>query len=60
MAAKQGEVWLADLGLAGKTRPVVILSQDDPQALRALVTYVPLTPKIGAVPMKSNLAICGS
>jgi len=43
MAAKQGEVWLADLGLAAKTRPVVILSQDDPQAPRALVTYVPLT-----------------
>ena len=43
MAAKQGEVWLADLGLAAKTRPVVILSLDDPQAPRALVTYVPLT-----------------
>jgi len=43
MAAKQGEVWLADLGLAAKTRPVVILSRDDPQAPRALVIYVPLT-----------------
>jgi mRNA interferase MazF len=43
MATKQGEVWLADLGVAAKTRPVVILSQDDPQAPRALVTYVPLT-----------------
>ncbi len=27
MAAKQGEVWLADLGLAAKTRPVVILPE---------------------------------
>ncbi|MBF8253529.1 MAG: growth inhibitor [Deltaproteobacteria bacterium] len=43
MAAKPGEVWLADLGLAAKTRPVVILSEDDPQAPRALVTYIPLT-----------------
>ena len=43
MAAKPGEVWLADLGLAAKTRPVVILSRDDPQAPRALVIYVPLT-----------------
>jgi mRNA interferase MazF len=43
MAAKPGEVWLADLGLAAKTRPVVILSRDDPQAPRALVVYVPLT-----------------
>lgn len=43
MAVKPGEVWLADLGLAAKTRPVVILSRDDPQAPRALVTYIPLT-----------------
>jgi mRNA-degrading endonuclease toxin of MazEF toxin-antitoxin module len=42
MAAKPGEVWLADLGLAAKTRPVVILSREDPNAPRALVTYVPL------------------
>jgi mRNA interferase MazF len=43
MAAKPGEVWLADLGLAAKTRPVIILSRDDADAPRALVTYVPLT-----------------
>jgi mRNA interferase MazF len=38
-----GEIWLADLGLAAKTRPVVILSRHDPEAPRALVIYVPLT-----------------
>src|SRR6266487_4754819 len=38
-----GEVWLADLGLAAKTRPVVIVSRDDPDPPRALVLYVPLT-----------------
>ena len=43
MAAKPGEVWLADLGLAAKTRPVVILYREDADAPRALVTYVPLT-----------------
>ena len=43
MVAEPGEVWLADLGLAAKTRPVLILSRDDPDAPRALVTYVPLT-----------------
>ncbi len=43
MNQKPGEVWLADLGLAGKTRPAFILSRDDPQAPRALVIYVPLT-----------------
>ena len=38
-----GEVWLADLGLAAKTRPVVIVSRHDADPPRALVIYVPLT-----------------
>ena len=40
---KHGEVWLADLGLAGKTRPVVIVSRTDPDPPRALAIYVPIT-----------------
>lgn len=55
MAAKQGEVWLADLGLAAKTRPVVILSRDDPQAPRALVTYIPLTTQDRGSPYEIGL-----
>lgn len=43
MRPRPGEVWLADLGLAAKTRPVVILSRHDPDAPRALIIYVPLT-----------------
>ena len=43
MNPRPGDIWLADLGIAAKTRPVVILSRDDPQAPRALVIYVPLT-----------------
>src|SRR5271165_2475312 len=43
MNPQPGEVWLADLGLAAKTRPVVIVSRRDPNAPRALVLYVPLT-----------------
>jgi mRNA interferase MazF len=43
MNLKPGEVWLADLGLAAKTRPVVILSRHDPNPPRALAIYVPLT-----------------
>jgi mRNA interferase MazF len=43
MNLKPGEVWLADLGLAAKTRPVVIVSRYDPTPPRALVVYVPLT-----------------
>ena len=43
MSPRPGEVWLADLGLAAKTRPVVIVSRYDPDAPRALVIYVPVT-----------------
>ena len=43
MHPQPGEVWLADLGLAAKTRPVVIVSPADPDPPRALILYVPLT-----------------
>ncbi|HTS17409.1 MAG TPA: type II toxin-antitoxin system PemK/MazF family toxin [Verrucomicrobiae bacterium] len=43
MNPKPGEIWLADLGLAAKTRPVVIVSRYDPDSPRALALYVPLT-----------------
>ena len=43
MNPRPGEVWLADLGLAAKSRPVVIVSRHDENAPRALFVYVPLT-----------------
>ena len=43
MNPQPGEIWLADLGLAAKTRPIVIVSRQDPDPPRALVLYVPLT-----------------
>jgi mRNA interferase MazF len=43
MNPQPGEVWLADLGLAAKPRPIVIVSRYDPDPPRALVIYVPLT-----------------
>ena len=43
MHPRPGEIWLADLGLAAKTRPVVIVSRFDPDAPRAPIVYVPLT-----------------
>ncbi len=43
MNPKPGEVWLVDLGLAAKMRPVLIVSRADPNPPRALVVYVPLT-----------------
>ena len=43
MSPQPGEIWLADLGLAAKTRPVVIVSRQDSDPPRSLVLYVPLT-----------------
>ena len=43
MNPKPGEVWLVDLGLAAKMRPVVIVSRYDPNPPRTLVIYVPVT-----------------
>ena len=66
MNQKPGEVWLADLGFAGKTHPVVILSRDDSQAPRALVIYVPLTTQnrgsqyevdVGRLPFLNELSV---
>jgi mRNA interferase MazF len=45
MKTKPGEVWLADLGLAAKTRPVLIVSREDNDPPRSLIIYVPITTK---------------
>ena len=38
--AKRGELWMADLGMVAKVRPVLILSVDYRGEERAVVTYV--------------------
>ena len=43
MNPRPGEVWLADLGMAAKTRPVVVVSRYDEDPPCVLVLYVPLT-----------------
>ena len=43
MSPAPGEIWLADLGMAAKTWPVLIVSRHDPEPPRALIIYVPLT-----------------
>ena len=40
---KRGEIWLADLGLAAKVRPVLVVSVPYGDADYALVGVVPLT-----------------
>ena len=37
-----GEIWLADLGLAAKPRPGLVVSRADPDPPRVLYIYVPL------------------
>ena len=41
--ARRGEIWLVDLGMVRKTRPVVILSVAFLDNEHAVVTYVPRT-----------------
>ena len=37
---KRGEIWIADLGLAAKVRPVLVLSVDYREEERAVASYV--------------------
>jgi mRNA interferase MazF len=52
---KPGEVWFADLGIAAKSRPVLVLACPDEQSARVLVVVAPLTSQIrgltGEVPL---------
>ncbi|HZM02589.1 MAG TPA: type II toxin-antitoxin system PemK/MazF family toxin [Candidatus Saccharimonadales bacterium] len=43
MTPKVGEVYIVDLGVKGKVRPVVVVSREDANAPRALSVVVPLT-----------------
>src|SRR4051812_46572490 len=38
-----GELYLVDLGVVGKVRPVVIVSREDPDSPRAIAICAPLT-----------------
>ena len=43
MTRKPGEVYIVDLGMAAKVRPMVIISREDPSAPRALSICAPIT-----------------
>ena len=43
---KLGEVYWVDLGMAGKVRPLMVVSREDENAARALAVCVPLTTQI--------------
>ncbi len=46
MNPSPGEVYWVDLGLAGKVRPLMVVSRYDPEAPRAVAVCVPLTTEI--------------
>ena len=43
---KPGEVWFADLGMVGKSRPVLVLAFPGSEDARALAVVAPLTSQI--------------
>jgi mRNA interferase MazF len=43
MTTKPGEVYLVDLGIAGKVRPMIVLSREDSDPPRALAICAPIT-----------------
>jgi len=44
--AQRGEIWLVDLGMVAKTRPVLVISVDYDDKERAVVTYIPRTTSV--------------
>ena len=45
-----GDVWWADLGIAAKSRPVLVLAYPHDRDARQLVVVVPLTSQIRGLP----------
>ena len=43
MTPRHGEIWLADMGMAAKTRPTVVLIADNLSAPRSLIIHIPIT-----------------
>ena len=56
---KRGEIWLADLGIAAKTRPVLVLSVPFSNSDYALITVVPHTTNIRSSDFQVKLSGSG-
>ena len=52
MPSRRGEVWLFDLGMTAKTRPVLVVSIEYGDVDRAIVTVVPHTTDIRQSPFE--------
>lgn len=55
MPPARGEVWLFDLGMAAKTRPVLVVSVAYGDADRAIVTVVPHTTALRGSPFEISV-----
>ena len=55
MQPARGEVWLFDLGMAAKTRPVLVVSVAYEDADRAIVTVVPHTTQLRGSPFEISV-----
>jgi mRNA interferase MazF len=56
---ERGEVWLADLGLAAKVRPVLVLSVDYSDADYALLAVIPHTTSPRGAGFEVDLTVSG-
>ena len=55
MRPTRGEVWLFDLGMAAKTRPVLVVSVTYGDVDRAIVTVVPHTTQLRGSPFEISV-----
>ena len=59
MSANRGEVWLADLGMAAKVRPVLVISVEYGDRDYALLGVVPHTTNPRGSQFEVNLSVVG-
>src|SRR5437870_7468797 len=55
--ANRGSIWIADLGMAGKVRPCVVLSIPTQPQDRVLVTVVPHTTSVQSTRFEINISL---
>jgi mRNA interferase MazF len=57
MPPRRGEVWLFDLGMTAKVRPVLVVSVEYGDSDRAIVTVVPHTTEVRKSPFEISVKV---
>jgi mRNA interferase MazF len=57
MPPRRGEVWLFDLGMTAKTRPVLVVSVEHGDSDRAIVTVVSHTTEVRQSPFEISVKV---